>query len=168
MDPISLTATRSICRPDLENRDLSSLRRVMAGGATVPPELVRQVESRLNVRFAIGYGQTEASPFITHTHIEDDAVDRAETVGRPLPQADVKIVDPATGAVADLGTVGEICTRGYLVMHGYFENSEAIDAEGWLQTGDLAINSWRPQSIAREPAVCSDHPRVPARLNSTR
>jgi fatty-acyl-CoA synthase len=130
-----------LAQPDLEHRDLSTLRCILAGGATVPPELVRDVERRLNVRFSIGYGQTEASPFITQTHLEDDAVDRAETVGGPYPQTEVKIVDARTGGVMPIGGVGEICTRGYHVMHGYFENPEAtaqtIDSEGWLHTGDL-------------------------------
>jgi fatty-acyl-CoA synthase len=114
----------------------------MSGGASVAPELVRAIESRLGASFSIVYGQTEASPVITQTRLEDTPTDKAETVGAPLPQTAVKIVDPGTGAVVPPDVVGELCTRGYLVMQAYFDNPEAsaaaIDADGWLHTGDLA------------------------------
>ncbi|MFN7952161.1 MAG: AMP-binding protein [bacterium] len=123
-------------------RDLGSLRVVVSGGASVAPELVRSIESRLGVSFAIVYGQTESSPVITQTRLDDSAVDKAETVGPPLPCTEVKIVDPMTREIVAPGVVGELCTRGYLVMHEYFEKPDAsaaaIDAEGWLNTGDLA------------------------------
>ena len=122
-------------------RDLSSLRLALAGGATVPPELVRQVEAEFGVPFTLTFGQTESSCSITMTRPSDTADDRAETLGRPLPQTEVKITDVATGATVPCGTVGEICTRGYLVMDGYLGDPEAtaaaIDADGWLHTGDL-------------------------------
>ena len=122
-------------------RDLSSLRVALAGGATVPPELVRQVEAEFGVPFTLTFGQTESSCSITMTRPSDTADDRAETLGRPLPQTEVKIADVATGATVPCGTVGEICTRGYLVMDGYLGDPEAtsaaIDADGWLHTGDL-------------------------------
>src|SRR6266702_3123361 len=122
-------------------RDLSSLRMALAGGATVPPELVRQVEAEFGVPFTLTFGQTESSCSITMTRPSDTADDRAETLGRPLPQTEVKITDVATGATVPCGTVGEICTRGYLVMDGYLGDPEAtaaaIDADGWLHTGDL-------------------------------
>jgi fatty-acyl-CoA synthase len=122
-------------------RDLSSLRLALAGGATVPPELVRQVEAEFGVPFTLTFGQTESSCSITMTRPSDTADDRAETLGRPLPQTEVKITDMATGATVPCGTVGEICTRGYLVMDGYLGDPEAtsaaIDADGWLHTGDL-------------------------------
>ena len=128
--------------PDFGRRDLSSLRSVLSGGSTVPAELVRRIEGTLGVRFGIVYGQTEASPVITQTRLDDDAVDKAETIGQPQPQQEVKVVDPATGAVVAPGAIGEICSRGYNVMLGYFEMPEAtaetIDADGWLHTGDLA------------------------------
>jgi fatty-acyl-CoA synthase len=128
--------------PDVGRRDLSALRSVTSGGALVVPEVVRAIESRFGARFCIVYGQTESSPVITQTRPEDSTVDKAETIGRPLPQTAVKIVDPATGAVVPPGVVGELCTRGYLVMHGYFDKPDAtaaaIDEEGWLHTGDLA------------------------------
>jgi fatty-acyl-CoA synthase len=122
-------------------RDLSSLRIALSGGATVPPELVRQVEAEFGVPFVLTFAQTESSCSITMTSASDAAADRAETLGRPLPQTEVKITDVATGATVPCGTVGEICTRGYLVMDGYLGDPEAtaaaIDGEGWLHTGDL-------------------------------
>ncbi|HVS40853.1 MAG TPA: AMP-binding protein [Candidatus Dormibacteraeota bacterium] len=128
--------------PDRPRRDLSALRVVTSGGATVPVELVRNVEAGLGVRFSIIFGQTEASPGITGTHLDDSPEDKAETLGQPLPQTEVKIIDPATGETLPTGAVGELCARGYLVMTGYHNmpeaTAEAIDAEGWLHTGDLA------------------------------
>ena len=122
-------------------RDLSSLRIALSGGATVPPELVRQVEAAFGVPFVLTFGQTESSCSITLTRATDSAEDRAETLGRPLPQTEVKITDVATGETVPCGTVGEICTRGYLVMDGYLGDPEAtaaaIDPDGWLHTGDL-------------------------------
>ena len=94
------------------------------------------------MRFSIIYGQTESSPVITQGRLDDTFEDRATTIGRPLPQTEVRIVDPDTGDTVPCGVVGELCTRGYLVMHGYYEmadaTAEAIDADGWLHTGDLA------------------------------
>jgi fatty-acyl-CoA synthase len=128
--------------PDRTGRDLSALRIVTSGGATVPVELVRNVEATLGVRFTIIFGQTEASPCITGTHPDDTAEDKGETLGQPLPQTEVRIVDPLTGETVPCGAVGELCCRGYLVMTGYFNmpeaTAEAIDADGWLHTGDLA------------------------------
>jgi fatty-acyl-CoA synthase len=128
--------------PDFARRDLSPLRAVGSGGANVAPELVRSIESRLGAIFAIAYGQTESSPAITQVRLDDGLADRLATVGRPLPQTAVKIVHPRTQAIVPPGVIGELCTLGYLVMHGYFEQPEAtaaaIDADGWLHTGDLA------------------------------
>jgi fatty-acyl-CoA synthase len=127
--------------PDFPKRDHSSLRSAWTGGATVPPELVRQIESTLDIPLLIGLGQTEASPVLTLVRLDDTPEDRSMSLGRPLPQTEVKIVDPATGQTVPPGTVGELCTRGYLVMTGYFENpaatAAAIDLDGWLHTGDL-------------------------------
>jgi fatty-acyl-CoA synthase len=128
--------------PSFAARDLSSLTTVVSGGASVAPELVRAIESRLGVRFGIVYGQTESSPVITQTRLDDSPEDKAETVGVALPGTEVKIVDPMTREVVATGAIGELCTRGYLVMHEYFEKPDAtaaaIDRDGWLHTGDLA------------------------------
>ena len=128
--------------PDFERRDLSCLRAAMSGGAPVPAELVRRVEARLGVRFSIVFGTTECSPLLTQVKPDDSAQDRAETLGTPLPQTEVKIADVATGGPVPTGQVGELCARGYLVMRGYHDAPEAtaaaIDAEGWYHTGDLA------------------------------
>jgi fatty-acyl-CoA synthase len=127
--------------PDFASRDLSSVRRAFSGGATVAPALIRRVESALGVPLSLVFAQTEASPSITQTRLDDSPTDRAETLGRPHPQVEVKIADPVTGETVPTGVVGEILTRGYHVMKGYFDNpaatTEAIDAAGWLHTGDL-------------------------------
>jgi fatty-acyl-CoA synthase len=137
--PTMLTALLAVA--GRAGRDLSSLRIALSGGATAPPELVRRVEAEFGVPFVLTFAQTESSCSITMTRASDTAADRAETLGRPLPQTEVKITDVATGATVPCGTVGEICTRGYLVMDGYLGDQEAtaaaIDAEGWLHTGDL-------------------------------
>jgi fatty-acyl-CoA synthase len=127
--------------PDLTRRDLSSVRALITGGAPVLPELVRRTEATFGVPLMPQFAQTEASPLITMCCLDDPPEVRATTAGRPLPQTEVKIVDPVTGETVPRGTIGEICARGYLVMRGYFDNPEAttaaIDAEGWLHTGDL-------------------------------
>ena len=127
--------------PDFARRDLSSARVLAAGGMPVPADLVRRVESSLGVSFQISYGQTEACG-LTHTVRDDDALAvKTETVGRPLPQVEVRVADPASGRTQALEAVGEVLIRGYQVMAGYFELPEAtataIDADGWLHTGDL-------------------------------
>ena len=128
--------------PDLERRDLSSVRVAVSGGAPVPAELVRRVESHLGARFSIVFGTTECSPLLTVVGPDASAEDRAGTLGTPLPQTEIKIADPATGAPVPVGQPGELCARGYLVMRGYHDapeaNAAAIDAEGWYHTGYLA------------------------------
>jgi fatty-acyl-CoA synthase len=130
-----------LAHPDLPRRDLRSLRYAVAGGAPVPADLVRRVEETLSVRFAITFAQTEAHCSITLGRLDDAPEDRAETVGRPLPQTEVKIADVATGEPVAPGAIGEVCARGYLVMDGYLDDpaatAAAVDADGWLHTGDL-------------------------------
>jgi fatty-acyl-CoA synthase len=137
--PTMLTAM--LAHPGRAQRDLSCLRYALSGGATVPADLVRQVEEAFGVPFVITFAQTESSCSITMTRTGDTAADRAETLGRPLPQTEVKIADVRTGQAVPRDTIGEICTRGYLVMDGYLGDpdatSAAIDDDGWLHTGDL-------------------------------
>ena len=127
--------------PDFASRDLSSVHTVCSGGATVPADLVRRIESTLGVQFSIIYGQTEASPGVTLMKPDDSEEDKANTLGPVLPQTEMKVIDPETGATVPIGEAGELCCRGYLVMLGYFEmpdrTAETIDEDGWLHTGDL-------------------------------
>jgi fatty-acyl-CoA synthase len=127
--------------PDFSGRDLSSVRCAAAGGATVLPALVRRVESALDVPLSTVFARIEASAPITQTRLDDSPTDRAETLGRPHPQVEVRIADVRTHATVPSGTVGEVLTRGYHVMSGYFDDpaatAQAIDAEGWLHTHQL-------------------------------
>jgi fatty-acyl-CoA synthase len=127
--------------PDFGRRDLSSLRAVSGGGAVVPAELVRRIEAALGVQFAVVFGQTEACGFISQTHLDDAAEDKAATLGRPLPAVGARVVDPDTGALQPRGQVGELEVRGPNVMTGYHDMPEAsaaaIGPGGWLRTGDL-------------------------------
>ncbi|HYW26846.1 MAG TPA: AMP-binding protein [Terriglobales bacterium] len=127
--------------PDFRHRDLSFVRSALAGGAAVPPAVVRRVESALDAPLSMVFGRTEASPCVTQTRPDDSPTDRAETLGRPHPQVEVRIADPRTGETVPAGTAGEILTRGYHVMTGYADDPEAtaaaIDAAGWLHTGVL-------------------------------
>jgi fatty-acyl-CoA synthase len=103
---------------------------------------VRRLESATGAPFTIVFGQTECSPVAAMTRPDDTIEDKANTLGRPMPDVEVKIVDVDTGETVPVGQLGEFCTRGYHVMLEYFENPEAtantIDADGWLHTGDLA------------------------------
>lgn len=121
--------------------DISSLERVLCGGSTIAPELIRRVQTILGSDLQNIYGQTEVSGVLTQTFLGDRVEDAAETVGQPLPMTEVSIRDTASGAVLPVGEVGEICARGYGVMARYNANPEGTDAafhaEGWLRTGDL-------------------------------
>ena len=127
--------------PDFERTDLSRLAGICCGGATVPPELVRRLEQRTGAPFTIVYGQTECSPVATMTFPGDAVDDKAHTIGRALAHVEMKVADPVSGQPLPRGELGELCTRGFHVMQGYFEMPEAtaaaIDADGWLHTGDL-------------------------------
>ena len=129
--------------PDFTDFDTRHCEIVVSGGSSVPPELVRRVEKAFGSRFTTVYGQTELSPVVAQTSPDDAVIDKAETVGRPLWQCEVKIADVVDGKPVPVGEQGEICARGYQVMLGYFEMPEAtastIDAEGWLHTGDLGV-----------------------------
>jgi fatty-acyl-CoA synthase len=128
--------------PSFDSTDLSALRVVSAGGALVPESLVRSFQERAGVSFTIMYGQTECSPTALMNHTSDTVADKAGTIGTAMPNTEVKIADPVTGETLPVGGVGELCTRGYHVMLGYLDmpeqTAEAIDADGWLHTGDLA------------------------------
>ena len=130
--------------PEFPQFDLTSLRSGIMAGSTCPIEVMKQVIRDMHAsEITIAYGQTEASPVITQTRTEDPIEIRVATVGRALPDVEVKIVDIETGATLPPGKQGELCSRGYLVMKGYYkmpeETAKAIDADGWLHTGDLAV-----------------------------
>ncbi|MBV8996658.1 MAG: AMP-binding protein [Pseudonocardiales bacterium] len=131
--------------PDSASRDLSSLRVAGAGGAPVSIEMAREWERRFGVRFFIVFGTTECSPIISATRLDDPPETRIGTLGTALPHTDMMIADPVTGHPVPVDTVGELCARGYLLMHGYFDDPQAtaaaIDANGWYHTGDLAVMS---------------------------
>ena len=130
--------------PNFKDFDLSSLRTGIMSGSPCPIEVMRRVVKEMNCQeLTIAYGQTEASPVITQTTTADPIEVRVTTVGKAMPHTEVKIIDPLTGKIVPRGTAGELCTRGYLVMKGYYRNPEAtrkaIDDDGWLRTGDLAV-----------------------------
>jgi fatty-acyl-CoA synthase len=129
---------------DFANRDLSSLRTGIMAGSVCPVEVMKRCVNEMNMtEVAIAYGMTETSPVSCQTHVDDDLERRTATVGRAHPHVDIKIVNPETGDVVERGQPGEFCTRGYSLMLGYWNDNdktrEAIDADGWMHTGDLAV-----------------------------
>jgi fatty-acyl-CoA synthase len=129
--------------PDFRRFDLHSLRTGIMSGAPCPLPLMEKVVEAMGIsEICIAYGQTEASPIITFTAVDDPIEVRVGTVGRPIPGLEVKLVKQGTTQEVSTGETGELCVRGHCVMAGYYNNPEAtaraIDPEGWLNTGDLA------------------------------
>ncbi|TWH16247.1 fatty-acyl-CoA synthase [Rhodococcus rhodochrous J45] len=129
--------------PDRHTHDLSSIHTVMSGAAAVPEALVDRVIRDLDCNFTILFGQSEMHGVISQTRITDTVVDQATTVGQPLPELEVKIIDPVSGEIVPVGEQGEVCCRGYQVMLGYSdmpdETAATIEADGWLRMGDLGV-----------------------------
>jgi fatty-acyl-CoA synthase len=129
---------------DFESYDLSSLRTGIMAGSPCPVEVMKQVIARMGMEeVQICYGMTETSPVSTQTRADDSVERRVSTVGRVHPHVEVKVIDPETGLTVPRGEPGELCTRGYSVMLGYWaepaKTAEAIDAARWMHTGDLAV-----------------------------
>ncbi|HLZ61942.1 MAG TPA: AMP-binding protein, partial [Ktedonosporobacter sp.] len=129
--------------PDSSTFDLSSLRTGVMAGSPCPVEVMRKVISLMGMRdVEICYGMTETSPVSTQTRLDSSLEKRVSTVGVIHPHQEIKIIDPASGKVVPIGSPGELCTRGYSVMLGYWNNPDAtasaIDRARWMHTGDLA------------------------------
>ncbi len=129
--------------PDFGSFDLSSLRTGLMAGSPCPVEVMKRCVNDMHMaEVGVAYGMTETSPVSTQTRVDDDLEHRTATIGRVHPHVEVTITDPVSGETVPRGTPGEFCTRGYSVMLGYWEQpdltAEAIDADGWMHTGDLA------------------------------
>ncbi|MEV6307145.1 AMP-binding protein [Streptomyces sp. NPDC051840] len=130
--------------PGFASYDLSSLRTGIMAGSPCPVEVMKRVVAQMHMEeVSICYGMTETSPVSTQTRRDDDLERRTGTVGRVMPHIEVKVVDPVTGVTLPRGATGELCTRGYSVMLGYWEQpertAEVLDAGRWMHTGDLAV-----------------------------
>jgi fatty-acyl-CoA synthase len=130
--------------PDFATYDLSSLRTGIMAGSICPVEVMKRCVNDMHMAEAsIAYGMTETSPVSCQTLSDDDLERRTETIGKVHPHVEIKIVDPGTGETVERGEPGELCTRGYSVMIGYWDDQEktdeAIDADGWMHTGDLGV-----------------------------
>ncbi len=128
--------------PLFDTFNFSTLRKGIMSGSPCPIELMKRTAEKMHIeRMTIPYGETESSPVITMSNVDDPFENRVTTVGTPLANVEVKIVDPETGQTVPIGAQGELCTRGFLVMKGYDGDPEAtravVDEEGWLHTGDL-------------------------------
>ena len=133
-----------LSHPEFHTFDLSSLRTGMMAGSPCPVEVMKQCVDEMHMgEVTIGYGMTETSPVSTQTSPDDPLDKRVGTVGRVLPHVQVKIIDPSSGETLGLDEPGELCTKGYSVMLGYWNEpemtEEAIDADGWMHSGDLAV-----------------------------
>jgi fatty-acyl-CoA synthase len=129
--------------PDFASYDLSTLHTGVMAGSLCPVEVMNRVISEMNMKdVAICYGMPETSPVSTMTRHGDSLERRTDTVGRTMPHLESKVIDPGSGEMLERGQIGELCTRGYAVMAGYWnqpdKTAEAIDADGWMHTGDLA------------------------------
>jgi fatty-acyl-CoA synthase len=128
--------------PDFAHYDLSTLRGVVSGATVVPAYLMEQVKERIGADVAITFGMTESSATITLTLPGDSFELKSATVGKPIDHTEVKIIDPASGQIVPCEQAGELCSRGFLVMQGYYNmperTAETIDPDGWLHSGDLA------------------------------
>ncbi len=134
----------ALATPEFAGLDLSTMRTGLMAGSPCPVEVMKQVTSTMHMpEVGIAYGMTETSPVSTQTATDDPLDRRCGTVGRVAPHVEIRIVDPETGELAPIGTPGEFCTRGYSVMLGYWDEpdktAQAIDADGWMHTGDLAV-----------------------------
>lgn len=130
--------------PDFASYDLSTLRTGIMAGSPCPAEVMKRVVAEMHMaEVSICYGMTETSPVSLQTRRDDDLERRTGTVGRVLPHIEVKVIDPVTGVTLPRGEPGELCTRGYSVMLGYWNDpertAEAVDAGRWMHTGDLAV-----------------------------
>jgi fatty-acyl-CoA synthase len=130
--------------PEFDGFDLSGLRTGIMAGSPCPVEVMKQVIDRMGMtEVSICYGMTETSPVSTQTRMDDSIERRVATVGRVGPHIEVKVIDPATGLTVPRGMPGELCTRGYSVMLGYWQQpdktAEAVDSARWMHTGDLAV-----------------------------
>jgi fatty-acyl-CoA synthase len=133
-----------LSHPRFATFDLTSLRTGIMAGAPCPTEVMQRVVGEMRCTgLVIGYGQTESSPLITMSSLQDSLEVRVSTVGRAMPNTEVRIVAPWNNETLEVGERGELCARGYMVMKGYDADPEAtaraIDSEGWLHTGDLAV-----------------------------
>jgi fatty-acyl-CoA synthase len=128
--------------PDFDKYDLSSVKVVMTGGASVPVVMAEQIKARLGADPFIVFGQTEGSCCLTTTLLDDPFELKAATVGKAIPYVGLKIIDPQTHQIVPVGERGELCVRGFSLMQGYYhmpeKTAETIDSEGWMHTGDLA------------------------------
>ena len=130
--------------PNFSEYDLKTLRTGIMAGAPCPVDTVTQVNERMNMtEVEIAYGMTETSPVSFQTRVDSPVEKRVSTVGKVHPHVEVKIINPDTNKLCTVGEMGELCTRGYSVMSGYWENPEAtslaIDGHGWMHTGDTAV-----------------------------
>jgi fatty-acyl-CoA synthase len=130
--------------PTFADHDLSSLRTGIMAGSICPIEVMKRCVNDMHMaEVSIAYGMTETSPVSCQTRVDDDLERRTATIGRVHPHVEVKVVDPVSGETVERGQPGELCTRGYSVMLGYWDDEEktreAIDGDGWMHTGDLAV-----------------------------